>query len=98
MDAATFRWVLVVIAVVLVAGIYLYGTHQSRLRKRAAIDSFSREEIDSAFVEDEQLREELDNLNQILNENESLENLNEIQINPAMDKETTPYALPDPEI
>jgi len=98
MDAATFRWVLVVIAVVLVAGIYLYGTHQSRLRKRSAIDSFAREEIDSAFIEDEQLREELDNLNQVLSENESLENLDEIQINPAMDKESTPYALPDPEI
>ena len=69
MDSTTFRWVLVVIAVIVALAIYLYGQHQSRLRKRSAIETFTREEVDSAFVEDEQLRFELNNLNQILQEN-----------------------------
>lgn len=98
MDATTFRWVLVVIAVMVAIAIYLYGQHQSRLRKRSAIETFTREEVDSAFVEDEQLRFELNNLNQILQENEDEENLDEIQINPALEAQKTPFALPDPEI
>ncbi len=98
MDATTFRWVLVVIAVLVALAIYLYGQHQSRLRKRSAIETFTREEVDSAFVEDEQLRFELNNLNQILQENEEQENLDEIQINPSLDAPKTPFALPDPEI
>lgn len=98
MDATMFRWVLVAIAVLLAIAIYVYGVHQSRLRKRAAMETFTREEIDSAFIEDEQLREELDNLNQILSENESVENLDSININPAMESQSTPYMLPDPEL
>ncbi len=98
MDAAAFRWVLVIIAVILAIAIYFFGQHQARLRKRSAMESFTREEIDSAFIEDEQLRFELNNLNQILRENEVDENLDEIQINPAADSPTTPFALPDPEI
>jgi len=98
MDASTFRWVLVIIALLLVLAIYFYGQHQSRLRRRSAIDTFTREEIDSAFIEDEQLRSELDNLNQILRENEAEKNLDNIQINPARDVETTPFLLPDPQI
>lgn len=98
MDAVTFRWVLVIIAVLLALAFYLYGQHQARLRRRSAIDTFTREEIDSAFVEDEQLRSELSNLNQVLQDNELEENLDDIQINPALDVQTTPFALPDPEI
>jgi len=97
-DAATFRWALVIIALLIALGIYFYGQHQSRLRRRSAIDTFTREEIDSAFVEDEQLRTELNNLNQILHENETEENLDDIQIDSPLEVETTPFALPDPEI
>ena len=98
MDAASFRWVLVIIAVVLALAVYLFGQHQTRLRKRNAIETFTREEIDSAFVEDEQLRFELNNLNQILQDNEDEENLDEIEINPGSEARETPFALPDPEI
>ena len=98
MDASTFRWVLVIIAVLLALAIFFYGQHQSRLRKRSAIDTFTREEIDSAFIEDEQLRSELDNLNQILRDNEAEEDLDDIKINPARDVQTTPFSLPDPQI
>jgi FtsZ-interacting cell division protein ZipA len=97
-DAATFRWALVIIALLIALGIYFYGQHQSRLRRRSAIDTFTREEIDSAFVEDEQLRTELSNLNQVLRENEVEENLDDIQIDSPLEVETTPFALPDPEI
>ncbi len=98
MDASTFRWVLIAIALLLGLAIFLYGQHQSRLRKRSTIDSFTREEIDSAFIEDEQLRSELDNLNQILTENEADEDLKDIKINSDQDTQTTPFSLPDPEI
>ena len=82
MDAATFRWVLIVIAVLLGIAIYLYGLHQTRLRKRDAIEILTREEIDSAFIEDEQLRDELDSLSQILQDNDADDELDQIQINP----------------
>jgi hypothetical protein len=98
MDAGTFRWVLVAIAVVLALAIYLFGQHQARLRKRSAIETFTREEVDSAFVEDEQLRFEMNDLNKILEDNEVEEVLDEIQINPGMEVEKPPVALPDPEI
>ena len=98
MDANAFRWVLIVIAVLLAVGIYLYGLHQGRLRKRSAVETFTREEIDSAFVEDEQLDFEMNNLNQILKDNEDDENFDEILINPAEEAQNIPFALPDPEI
>ena len=98
MDAGTFRWVLVAIAVVLALAIYLFGQHQARLRKRSAIETFTHEEVDSAFVEDEQLRFEMNNLNKILEDNEVEEIFDEIQINPGVEAEKTPVALPEPEI
>ena len=98
MDATTFRWVLVIIAIILAVAIYVFGQYQARLRKRNALETFTREEVDSAFIEDEQLRFELNNLNNILRDNESGEALDDIQINPAQEAQKTPYALPDPEI
>jgi len=98
MDAAAFRFVLVVIAVLVALAIYLYGLHQSKLRRRSAIDSFTRDEIDTAFGEDEALRDELQNLNQILREDELDEGVDDIEINPGRDVQTTPFSLPDPEI
>jgi len=98
MDAGTFRWVLVAIAVVLALAIYLFGQHQARLRKRSAIETYTHDEVDSAFIEDEQLRFEMNNLNKILEDNEVDEILDEIQINPGVEIEKTPVAPPDPEI
>jgi len=97
MDAAALRWTLAIIGIVLLVGIYLYGLHQSRLRKRAAMETFTREEIDSAFIEDEQLREELDNLNHILNETDSAESFNQITINPAMEADLVNLDRPTPD-
>ncbi len=96
MDATVFRWVLVLIAIGLAGGIYLFSLHQSRLRKRSAMENFTREEIDSAFIEDEQLRSELDNLNQILRDDDGEAPLEELEINPAREAEKTPYSRPVP--
>ena len=98
MDTGTFRWVLIVIAILVGVGVYLFGVHQARLRKRSATETYTREEVDSAIVEDEQLRVELNNLNQILTEDEVDEDLEDIRINPARDAEKSPPARPDGEI
>jgi FtsZ-interacting cell division protein ZipA len=98
MDDAALRWVLAIIGIVLLVGIYLFGLHQNRLRKRAAVETLTREEIDSAFIEDEQLREELDNLNQIMRQSERDESFDQISINPAMEGELTPVEIPVPEL
>ena len=98
MDASALRWVLAIIGIVLLVGIYLFGLHQNRLRKRAAVETFTREDIDSAYIEDEQLREELDNLNQIMQQGDLDEDLDQIKINPAIEANLTPIELPLPEL
>ena len=98
MDASALRGTLAIIGIVILVGIYLYGLHQSRLRKRAAMETFTREEIDSAFIEDQQLREELDNLNQIMHETDTLESLEDISINPALEANLPSVSLPTPDL
>lgn len=98
MDATAFRWVLVAIAVIVVLAVYFFGQYQARLRRRSAMESITRDEVDSAFTEDEQLHVELDNLNRILREDERSAEVGDIQINPADDGPQTPFTLPDPEI
>ncbi|NNE64880.1 MAG: hypothetical protein HKN34_12405, partial [Gammaproteobacteria bacterium] len=66
MDASSLRWVLAIIGIVLLVGIYLYGLQQNRMRNRAARETFTREEIDTAFIEDTELRMELDHLGEII--------------------------------
>ncbi len=90
MDASALRWALAIIGVVLLVGIYLYGVQQNRMRKRTARDTFAREEIDSAFIEDEQLREELDNLGQIISDDANKDEIASIDINPALEANLTP--------
>jgi FtsZ-interacting cell division protein ZipA len=97
MDASELRWTLAIIGIVLLVGIYLHGLHQNRLRKRIAMETLTREEVDSAFIEDEELRSELDNLNQIMTETDELESYESIQINPAIEADLTPFNLPPPE-
>jgi len=98
MDATALRWVLATIGIVLLVGFYLFSLHQGRLRKRVAMETFAREEIDSAFIEDEQLREELDNLNQIMDETNIHEDFEEININPALEADFTPDQQPAPDL
>lgn len=98
MDASALRWVLAIIGVVLLVGIYLFSLQQNRQRKRIAMESFARDEIDSAFIEDEQLRAELDNLNQIMEETNIYESFDAISINPAIEADPALSNLPVPEL
>lgn len=97
MDASALRWTLAIIGIVLLVGIYLHGLHQNRLRKRIAMETLTREEVDSAFIEDEELRTELDNLSQIMTETDEQESFDGIRINPAIEADLTPFKLPPPE-
>jgi FtsZ-interacting cell division protein ZipA len=97
MDASALRWTLAIIGIVLLVGIYLHGLHQNRQRKRIAMETLTREEVDSAFIEDEELRTELDNLSQIMTETDERESYDGIQINPAIEADLTPFKLPPPE-
>lgn len=85
MDASSLRWTLAIIGIVLLVGIYLYGLQQSRKRNRAARETFTREEIDTAFIEDSELRYELDNLGEIISTDSDQINTDDIKINPAME-------------
>ena len=98
MDAAAFRWVLIAIALLVLLAIYFYGRYQSRLRQRSSIDNVTREEIDSAFVEDEQLRSELDNLNPSLDDAEYDDDIADLEITPVRVAQPAPRSLPDPEL
>ena len=97
MDASALRWTLAIIGIVLLVGIYLHGLYQNRLRKRIAMETLTREEVDSAFIEDEELRTELDNLSQIMTETDEQESFDGIRINPAIEADLTPFKLPPPE-
>lgn len=98
MDATAFRWVLVGIAVMVVAAVYFFGQHQARLRRRNAMETFTRDEVHSTFDEDEQLHDELDNLNRILADERDDDNLDEIRIEADEEARATPQPRPDPEV
>ena len=98
MDASSLRWTLAIIGIVLLVGIYLYGLHQNKMRKRAARETFTREEIDSAFTEDERLREELDNLGNIITDDASTSAVEAITINLAPEADLKPVNIPEVEL
>ncbi len=98
MDASALRWALAIIGIVLLVGIYLYGLQQNRMRNRAARETFTREEIDTAFIEDSQLKVELDNLGEIINEQSGQVNVDDISINPAMEDDTDASRQPLAEV
>lgn len=62
MDATTLRWILAIIGVLVIGGIYGYALWQERRRRRIAPRSLTREELEAGFIEDEALREELSSL------------------------------------
>ena len=95
MDAASLRWVLAIIGIVLLVGIYLYGLQQNRMRNRAARETFTREEIDTAFIEDTELRMELDHLGEIISSDSDQVNLSDIKINPALEAGIGAVKKPD---
>jgi len=87
-DATALRWVLGFIGVVFIAGIYLYSLYQSKQRRQAATKTFTHEEIESGFIEDETLRNELSNINAMLDEDINAKEINEIKINPGLESDS----------
>ena len=98
MDASALRWTLAIIGIVLLVGIYLYGLQQNKMRKRAARETFTREEIDSAFTEDQRLREELDSLGNIISDDASNPAVEAVNINLSPEADLKPVSIPEAEI
>lgn len=86
MDTAAFRWVLIILGLLLIAAIYGWSWLQSKQRRQAAVKTFTQEEIDSGFIEDEMLREELSSIETLMNDDLSRENLQQIKINPSLEQ------------
>jgi len=97
MDATALRWVLAVIGLIVVVGIYLYSVYQGKLRRRNAIKTFTHEEIDSGFIEDESLRNEIKNINAMLKDDLARTEINDIKINPGLDQKTAKEINASPE-
>ena len=87
MDATALRWVLGVIGVLFIVGIYLYSLYQNKQRRQAATKTFTHEEIESGFIEDETLRQELSNINAMLDDDINESEINDIKINPGLETE-----------
>ena len=88
MDATSLRWVLGIIGVLFIAGIYLFSVYQSKLRRQASVETFTREEMESGFIEDEALRQELSNINSMLDEQVNDSEIQDIKINPGLEVES----------
>ena len=57
MDATTLRWVLAVIGVVVIAGVYFFSVYQGRIRRQGAVKTFTHDEFERGLIEDDNLRD-----------------------------------------
>ncbi len=96
MDASALRWVLAIIGVVVIVGIYLFSKYQERLRRGGAVNTLTREELEAAIIEDESLRKELSSINTMLDEELNNDEINHIKINPGLEAETRKTQRPQP--
>jgi FtsZ-interacting cell division protein ZipA len=85
MDPGALRWVLAVIGLLVIAGVYLFTAHQNRLRRRHAFRTLTQDELEQGTIEDENLREELSSITSMLKEDDLREDVSHIRINPALD-------------
>jgi FtsZ-interacting cell division protein ZipA len=96
MDATALRWVLAVLGIVAIVGVYLFSVYQSRQRRSAAVRTFTRDELDSEVIADEEFRDELAHINTMLEQEVSSDDLGGIRINPALDADTPPTSNQQP--
>lgn len=87
MDATALRWVLAIIGIIIIAGVYLYTVYQHKLRRRTAMKTFTHEELESGFIEDETLSRELSSINTMLNDEDLKQDIKSININPVVESE-----------
>lgn len=86
MDATALRWVLGIIGVICIVGVYLYSVYQNRRRQQAAIKTFTHDDVESGFIEDADLRQELSNINAMLDADISAQDVDDIKINASADE------------
>ncbi len=86
MDPEQLRWTLLIIGTVLIVAVYMFGRHQSRLRNRAAIKTYTQAEIEAPYIDDDTLRRELEILDDVLTEDEESV-FQKININPGIEVE-----------
>ena len=84
MDPGALRWALAIIGLLVIAGVYLFATHQSRLRRRHAYKTLSQEELDDDN-DAASLPPGLDNLSSALDQPELQDDVSHLRINPALD-------------
>lgn len=98
MDATSLRWVLAIIGIIILVGVYLYTIYQNKLRRSAAIKTLTHEELESGVIEDETLRNELSSINTMLDQEDLDDEIQGIKINPAVDHAVKPKNEKKPEI
>jgi len=86
MDPEQLRWTLLIIGSILIVAVYMFGRHQSKLRNRAAIKTYTQEELEDPYIDDDTLRRELEVLDTVLSDDKD-SSYQEININPAMEVE-----------
>lgn len=87
MDATALRWILVIIGVVVILGVYLFSIYQSKLRRNAAIKTFTQDELETGIIVDEALRDELSHINTMLDQEVTEEDMVDIKMTPALDSQ-----------
>ena len=86
MDATALRWILVIIGVVVILAVYLFSIYQNKLRRNAAIKTFTQDELETGEIVDESLREELSHINTMLDQEVDAEDIANIRITAAQEK------------
>lgn len=90
MDSSALRWVLAIIGILVIAGVYLYSVYQEKMRRRASINTFTKDELEleKGLIEDENLRRELSSINTMLDNELDSNEIKDISINPGIEVET----------
>jgi FtsZ-interacting cell division protein ZipA len=96
MDATSLRWILGIIGVLVILGVYLLSIYQSKLRRNAAIKTFTQDELESGVIEDEKLRDELSHINTMLDQEVTEEDVEDIKITPTLDTGVAVEEMPRP--
>ncbi len=97
MDPGALRWVLAVIGVLVIVGVYLFTVHQNRMRRRHAYKTLTQDEVEQGIIEDEHLREELTSITNLLGQEVLKDDVSHIRINPAIDaSQHVPRRRPEP--
>jgi len=86
MDPEQLRWTLLIIGTVLIVAVYIFGRHQSKLRNRAAIKTYTQEELEDPYIDDDTLRRELEILDHVLTQDDDSV-FQQININPGIEVE-----------